>query len=144
MSGLAAVLAHRKEPGIYLWHGHFKDDDVRHTGPRQIVELALVEPAIGGGDVEQPVHHILENLWPSGEQSRHLPGIGIEASYVALGIVEHLGNVLQLLARNMEHALEGGDLVRGDDSICLGHLGSESDHADGEGDGPLGRERLAP
>ena len=31
MSGLAALLAHRKEPGIYHWHGHFKDDDVRHT-----------------------------------------------------------------------------------------------------------------
>ena len=31
MSGLAAVLAHRKEPGIYRWHGHFKDEDVRHT-----------------------------------------------------------------------------------------------------------------
>ncbi len=31
MSGLAALLAHRKEPGIYRWHGHFKDDDVRHT-----------------------------------------------------------------------------------------------------------------
>jgi hypothetical protein len=31
MSGLAALLAHRKEPGIYLWHGHFRDDDVRHT-----------------------------------------------------------------------------------------------------------------
>ena len=31
MSGLAAVLAHRKEAGIYRWHGHFKDEDVRHT-----------------------------------------------------------------------------------------------------------------
>jgi hypothetical protein len=31
MSGLAAVLAHRKDPGIYLWHGHFRDDDVRHS-----------------------------------------------------------------------------------------------------------------
>jgi hypothetical protein len=31
MSGLAALLAHRKEPGIYLWHGHFGSDDVRHT-----------------------------------------------------------------------------------------------------------------
>jgi hypothetical protein len=31
MSGLAALLAHRKEPGIYHWHGHFKDEDVRHT-----------------------------------------------------------------------------------------------------------------
>jgi hypothetical protein len=31
MSGLAALLAHRKEPGIYRWHGHFKDEDVRHT-----------------------------------------------------------------------------------------------------------------
>ena len=31
MSGLAALLAHRKEPGIYRWHGHFKDQDVRHT-----------------------------------------------------------------------------------------------------------------
>ncbi len=31
MSGLAAVLAGRKEPGIYLWHGAFGTEDVRHT-----------------------------------------------------------------------------------------------------------------
>jgi hypothetical protein len=31
MSGLAALLAHRKDPGIYRWHGAFKDEDVRHT-----------------------------------------------------------------------------------------------------------------
>jgi hypothetical protein len=31
MSGLAALLAHRKEPGIYRWHGHFGSEDVRHT-----------------------------------------------------------------------------------------------------------------
>jgi hypothetical protein len=29
MSGLAGLLAHHVEPGIYRWHGHFRD--VRHT-----------------------------------------------------------------------------------------------------------------
>lgn len=31
MSGLAAVLAGRKEPGIYLWHSGFDVADIRHT-----------------------------------------------------------------------------------------------------------------
>jgi hypothetical protein len=31
MSGLAALLAGRKEPGIYRWHGAFEVPDVRHT-----------------------------------------------------------------------------------------------------------------
>ncbi len=31
MSGLAGVLAAHREPGIYLWHGAFSPDDVRHT-----------------------------------------------------------------------------------------------------------------
>jgi hypothetical protein len=31
MSGLAALLTGRVDPGIYLWHGAFDVDDVRHT-----------------------------------------------------------------------------------------------------------------
>jgi hypothetical protein len=31
MSGLAALLAGRKEPGIFRWHGAFDVDTVRHT-----------------------------------------------------------------------------------------------------------------
>lgn len=31
MSGLAALLAGRKEPGIYHWHGAFGAADVQHT-----------------------------------------------------------------------------------------------------------------
>ena len=31
MSGLAGLLAHRADPGIYRWHGAFEVDDVRHT-----------------------------------------------------------------------------------------------------------------
>ena len=31
MSGLAALLAHRQPPGLYLWHGGFEVADVRHT-----------------------------------------------------------------------------------------------------------------
>ncbi len=31
MSGLAALLAGRKKPGIYTWHGAFGPTDVRHT-----------------------------------------------------------------------------------------------------------------
>lgn len=31
MSGLAAVLAGRHEPGVFLWHAAFDVDEVRHT-----------------------------------------------------------------------------------------------------------------
>ncbi|HEX4472380.1 MAG TPA: barstar family protein [Nocardioides sp.] len=31
MSGLAGLLAHHVEPGLYRWHGHFPVEDVRHT-----------------------------------------------------------------------------------------------------------------
>ena len=31
MSGLAGLLAHHAEPGIYRWHGAFEVGDVRHT-----------------------------------------------------------------------------------------------------------------
>lgn len=31
MSGLAALLAGRKDPDVYLWHGAFSAADVRHT-----------------------------------------------------------------------------------------------------------------
>ena len=31
MSGLAALLAGHSAPGLYLWHGGFEVDDVRHT-----------------------------------------------------------------------------------------------------------------
>lgn len=35
MSGLAGLLAHHTEPGIYRWHGAFPESEIRHT-----VELA--------------------------------------------------------------------------------------------------------
>ena len=31
MSGLAALLAQRHDPGVYLWHAAFEADEVRHT-----------------------------------------------------------------------------------------------------------------
>lgn len=31
MSGLAALLTGRVDPGVYLWHGAFDAEDVRHT-----------------------------------------------------------------------------------------------------------------
>jgi RNAse (barnase) inhibitor barstar len=31
MSGLAAVLARRHDPGVFLWHAAFGADEVRHT-----------------------------------------------------------------------------------------------------------------
>ena len=37
MSGLAALLAGRVDPGVYLWHGAFDVDDVRHAvGARRL------------------------------------------------------------------------------------------------------------
>ncbi len=43
----------------------------------------------------------------------------------------------------MKDLLEGGDLMLRDDAIGLGHLGAQSDHADGEGHRLLWPRRLA-
>jgi hypothetical protein len=51
-----------------------------------------------------------------------------------LGEVEDTRDVLHLAFRDLEHFLEGVDLVHGDDAVGLGHLGAKRDHADGECD----------
>ena len=48
MSGLAGLLAHHVEPGIYRWHGHFPVEDVRHTVEHAGWHFAEVD---GFGDV---------------------------------------------------------------------------------------------
>ncbi len=43
MSGLAGLLAHHVEPGIYRWHGHFAVEDVRHTVEHAGWQFAAVD-----------------------------------------------------------------------------------------------------
>ncbi|MEZ5192820.1 MAG: barstar family protein [Nocardioides sp.] len=43
MSGLAALLAGRKEPGLYSWHGAFSPDDVQHTVEHAGWDFAYVD-----------------------------------------------------------------------------------------------------
>lgn len=43
MSGLAALLAGRKEPGLYSWHGAFSADDVQHTVENAGWDFAYVD-----------------------------------------------------------------------------------------------------
>ncbi len=48
MSGLAAVLARRKEPGIYRWHGAFGISEVQHTVEHAGWRFAYVDGWHGG------------------------------------------------------------------------------------------------
>lgn len=50
MSGLAAVLAGREEPGIHLWHGAFDVADVRHTVEHAGWAFAHVDGWTGADD----------------------------------------------------------------------------------------------
>jgi hypothetical protein len=109
----------------------------------QVVELVLVEMTVRRGDMKKPVHHILEDLRPAGEQPRDLPGIGIVAGNVALGIVEDFGKVWKFFRGNMKDTLERFDLVRCHDAVSLRHFRAKGNHADGEGNRPLGCPRFA-
>ena len=52
MSGLAALLTGRVDPGIYLWHGAFDVDDVRHTVQHAGWALGHVDGWRAGGKAE--------------------------------------------------------------------------------------------
>ena len=112
----------------------------------QIGELLLVYHAVGAGDVEQPVEQFLQHRRVVPEHAADLLGVGLEAAGVLARLVEQAADVLELVGRDVEHLLEGGDLVVGDPAVGLGHLGAEHDDGDREGD-PLGcvrRLALAP
>ena len=61
-------------------------------------------------------------------------GIRLEPARVAFGDIEHPRHVGGFLRRYAEHLLEGGHLVAGHIPVHLGHLGTQRDDADGEGD----------
>ncbi|KRF36252.1 barstar family protein [Nocardioides sp. Soil805] len=52
MSGLAALLAGRVDPGTYLWHGAFDVDDVRRTVEHAGWALAHVDGWVADGKAE--------------------------------------------------------------------------------------------
>ena len=85
MSGLAGVLAGRREPGIFRWHGAFGVPDVQHT-----------------------VEH-------AGWRFFHLDGVGVEskAEFLerigqVLGFAEHYGRNFDALA-DCQHDVVAGD-----------------------------------
>ena len=87
MSGLAALLAGRKEPGIFRWHSRFDPADVRHT-----VEHAGWRFAHFDG-------------WTAESGDEFLEGIG-----VALALPEDHGRNFDALADSLD------DVVAGDNS----------------------------
>ena len=103
----------------------------------QEIALALMQHAVGLGDVEQPVEDILQHravLAARAAQPRHPLGIGLEAGDVLLGEVVEPRDVARLVGRHREDLLEGADLVLRDDAVGLRHLGRKRDHGDREGD----------
>lgn len=80
MSGLAAVLAGRVSPGVYLWHGAFDVPDVRHT-----VEVA-----------GQSFAHV--DGWRATTKPEFLAGVG-----QALGFPETYGQNLDALEDSLRN-----------------------------------------
>ena len=105
---------------------------------RQVIELLLGDLAVGPGDVEEALDQLLQDRRVMAEQAADLLGIGLEPMGVAARLVEQAADVLHFLLGDVEDFLEGADLVLGDDTVGLGHLGAQHDDADGEGDAPGG------
>jgi Barstar (barnase inhibitor) len=90
MSGLAALLAGKTEPGIYRWHGAFSVADVRHT-------------------VEHAGWHFAEvDGWHGDTKADFLRAVG-----EALGFPQHYGHNFDALADCL------ADVVAGDSNGWL-------------------------
>ena len=85
MSGLAAVLAGRTEPGIYQWHGAFDAETVRHTVEHAGWQFGLLDG------------------WQEESKEEFLAGIG-----QALGFGAHYGHNFDALSDCL-HDLRAGD-----------------------------------
>ncbi len=105
----------------------------------QEAAFALMQQAVGLGDVEQPVEDVLQHRavrLARAAQAGHALGIGLEAGDVLLGEIVEPRDVAPLGSGDLEDLLEGADLVLRDDAVGLGHLGRQRDHRDREGDAP--------
>ena len=102
----------------------------------QELALARVHRAVGLGDVEQGVDHLLLHLGGVGEDVGELAGIGVVAGDRPLGEVEHPAHIGHLLVGHLEHLVERLDFERRHHAVGLGHLGRQRHHADGEGERP--------
>ena len=84
MSGLAAVLAKRKEPGIYRWHGAFGISEVQHTVEHAGWRFAYVDG------------------WHGGTKEEFLDAVG-----EALSFPEHYGRNFDALADCLHDVVDG-------------------------------------
>ena len=100
----------------------------------EIAMLGLMHRAVGGGDQEQAVEHVLQQGRLVVEMLRELRGIGLEAGAGLLGEIEQPFDLGLLAGRNLDDPPEGGDLVTRHHTIGARHLGGERDEPGGEDD----------
>ena len=91
----------------------------------EIIELGLVHHAVGRGDVEQAVEHMLQRLGRIGEKARDLAGIGVVAGHVLLGEVEHPGHLLFVPGRDFDRRAEGALFGGRHGAVGNRHLGGQ-------------------
>ncbi len=100
---------------------------------RQIGMFGGMDDPVRLGDMEQCVEELLEHRRFVGEHTRDLPRIGFEPARILAGEIEQTPDILALLRRDLKQLAKDSDLVSGDPSVGLGHLGAERDHRDGKG-----------
>lgn len=74
MSGLAALLAGRKEPGIFRWHGAFDAADVRHTVEHAGWRFAHLD-GVGVGTKEEFLDRVGETFSFSDDYRRNFDAL---------------------------------------------------------------------
>jgi hypothetical protein len=100
---------------------------------RQIGELALVHGAVGLGDEEEAVEHVLEHVRTVREHPGELAGIELEAGGAALGEVEEARELARVPLGHGAERAKGRDFGFGHDAVGPGHLGRERHQAGREG-----------
>ncbi|MCR6673886.1 MAG: hypothetical protein NVV79_21795 [Devosia ginsengisoli] len=99
----------------------------------EVVELGLMHQAVGRGDIEQTVEHMLERIGTVVEEARDLAGIGVVAGDILLGQVEHADHLLFMAMGDFHRGAEGALLGGGHRAVGHRHLGGERDQRQGEG-----------
>ena len=98
----------------------------------EIGALALVQLAIGHGDLEERAEQLLAHGGVVREDLHDLLGVGLEALRLAPRLVPDAPHRGGMGVGNAEDPLERVDLLAGDAAVRLRHLGRE--HHEGDGD----------